>query len=150
MGLIRVITGVLPLAAIVCLKAYDYLEKKYFEKGDVPVRFSIRDRPLPDQGKFFNKQIPCNVFPPRKSYKIRHRMDQTFTFRQKEDPFYSLLCSLSSWFGPVRSKTMRTSLFTELAEQLSGWNCIHMDSYFGTNECNVPLTLLKNQEFSGW
>jgi ABC-type cobalt transport system substrate-binding protein len=143
MGLIRVITGVLPLAAIVCLKAYDYLEKKYLKKEMsrsvflfVIVLFLIK-------ANFSINKYPVTFSPPEKAIK-------SATEWIKHSPFVKRKILFTHYYVPYLLGLDRYDL--KQCEQVYSPNWLSnypdgtvfiWDSYFGTNECNVPLTFIE-------
>jgi hypothetical protein len=138
MGIIRVITGVLPLAAIVSVKAFDHLEKTIFKKesfrnvflflviifliisnfsiNHYPVLISPRDQNLKNAANWV-KQTPL--------------IKQKILYTDLDVPFYLDL-------DPYNEKY--THVFS--SEWLRGYpenTVLIWDSYFGTHESDVPL-----------
>lgn len=143
MGFVRVVTGVLPLAAIVSLKAYDYLEKKYFKKeifrkvllavlivlllisnfptGRYPVRFLPREQAIKKTAGWL-KQVSLN-------HNIILYTHFYVPYLLNLDPYNNAQCVQlfnKKWLNFYPENTV-----------------VIWDSYFGPNECNFPVDFLE-------
>ena len=141
MGIIRVITGVLPLAAIVSLKAFDQLEKTVFKKKIfrnvflflviiflIISNFSINHYPVPISQRDQNlKNAAIWV-------KRTPLIKQKILYTDLDVPFYLDL-------DPYNKKYIH--VFSP--EWLRGYpenTVLIWDSYFGPHESDVPLELI--------
>jgi hypothetical protein len=138
MGIIRVITGVLPLAAIVSLKAFDQLEKTLFKKESFRNVFLFLVIIFLIISNFLINQYPVPTSPRDQNLrKAANWVKQTPLIKQKilytdlDIPFYLDL-------DPYNKKYIH--LFS--SEWLMGYpenTVLIWDSYFGTHESDVLL-----------
>jgi len=138
MGLIRVVTGVLPLAAVISVKAYEYIDKTLFIKEIRNVflflviiliiisNFSIHRYPIQLGPKEQARKEAINWI--KQTPLVKHKI----LFTDIDVPF---LLELDPW-----DHKKCEQIFTPPWLTLYPKNTVFVwDSYYGTHECNVPL-----------
>ena len=88
MGLIRVVTGVLPLAALVGLKAYDYLEKTFIKLRVIRNFFLLITIVLIIFSNFYIHRFPVQLNPGEKAMKRAIAWFKSTPYIKKEDFLY--------------------------------------------------------------
>ena len=147
-GLIRVVTGILPLAALVCLKAYDFIETRFlkiilFRKIFLSItivliiisNFAIHKFPVPLSPT--EKTIRAAADWIKRSPLINHKIlftDMDVPFLLNMDPWNHDRCEQIIICRRLRAYPSSTVFI---------W-----DSYFSTHECLVPLdSIEKTREY---
>ncbi len=142
-GLIRVVTGVLPLAAIVSLKAYEYLEKTCFKIIFFRNVFLFTIIILIILSNFLIHRFPVQLSPGEKSmrdainwFRKAPHINQKILFTDIDVPF---LLGIDPYDGSKCEKKVTLKLLLSYPKNtLMIW-----DSFYGMHECRVPLDLLE-------
>jgi hypothetical protein len=144
MGLIRVVTGVLPLAAVISVKAYEYIDKTLFIK-EIRNVFLFLVIILIIISNFSIHRYPIQLGPEEQAWKeainwikqtplIKHKI----LFTDIDVPF---LLDMDPW-DHTKCEQKYTSKWLNCYPE----NIVFIwDSYYGTKECNVPLDILENK-----
>jgi hypothetical protein len=138
MGLIRVITGVLPLAALISLKAFDFIEKtvlqnKYVQSGFLGIvlgcivwwNFSINT-------------VPVQLHPMEKVVKTSSEWIQQSAFSERKIFFTHNFTPYFLELVPYDNKKCDLPRGSKLLKVQPEGSLLVWDSYFGPSECCLP------------
>jgi hypothetical protein len=143
MGLIRVITGVLPLAAIVSLKTYDYIEKKFIKIIIFRKFFLYLVIILIILSNFLIHRFPVQLSPGEKAMKEAINWFKKSPYIKQKifytDPDVPFLLGLDPYDLSDCEQKITTAWLLAFPEN----TVIIWDSYFGTHECKVPIDILE-------
>jgi hypothetical protein len=144
MGLIRVITGVLPLAAIVSLKAYDYLEKTFIRLRLIRNFFLFATIFLIIFFNFYIHRFPVQLSPGEKSVKAAINWVKKTPLRDQKILFTDIDVPFLLNLDPRDHKKCEQIFTTPWLNCYPPNTVFIWDSYYGTHECKVPLSILED------
>jgi hypothetical protein len=143
-GLIRVVTGVLPLAALVSLKAYDYIEKRFLKLILFRNVFLVITVFLIVFFNFKIHKFPVSPGPTEKTLRVTANwLRQTPLINNKilyTDLDFPFLLNLDPW----DNKKCEQTYISKWLRCYPTNTVLIWDSYFSVNECFVPLDSVEN------
>jgi hypothetical protein len=143
MGLVRVVTGVLPVAAIVSAKAFDHIEKTFLKKKISRIVFLSLVIVSVIVSNFLINRYPVQCSPGEHALKSAIRWIKK-TPMAKQKIFYTdidvpFLLDLDPYDKTKCEQKVTTKWLLCFPEN----TVIIWDSYYGLHECYVPLAVLE-------
>jgi hypothetical protein len=139
-GLVRVVTGLLPLAAIVSLKAFSYLEKTVFRQPASRIVFRMAVI-----ANFTINAYPVRLLSSEQTVKRSADWIMENSLKDRKIFFTNAYVPLFLELDPYNKKESEQLFGTKWLQYHPVGSLIVWDSYFGPREADIPLAVLENK-----